>query len=104
MELLSHPEVGGESGPGGRGVVFLSGIFDFVLSWHNLHNKKMVSLSPPTGVSAAILPGSRSRGGTIQLWPNPVPFECGIIHMLEKQVSRAPAKNGCQRFPVTVSF
>lgn len=40
------------------------------------------------------LPGSRHKGSTssnaVQLWPNPIPLECGVIRLLEK----LPAKLG----------
>lgn len=50
--------------------------------------------------------GSYSRGGTVTLWPNPVPLECGIIRTLDKDKpsSSSAVKHGGQRFPTGVSL
>lgn len=64
----------------------------------------------PSGASASLLPGSRPRGleGGTHLWPNPVPLECGVIRLLEKQRSKhgSPSAGGAggQKFPTNVSW
>lgn len=66
----------------------------------------MASSSPISRV--AFLPGSRPRGGgssTAQLWPNPVPLECGVIRLPEKlsTAKLGHTASGGQKFPINVS-
>lgn len=60
----------------------------------------------------AVLPGSRPRGGgssAVQLWPNPVPLECGVIRLPEKLSaaklghSASASASGGQKFSNNVS-
>lgn len=68
-------------------------------------------MSIPASANTAVLPGSRPRTSTstataTQVWPNPVPLECGAIRLhQERQVAAKHGRGGAgQKFQPSVSL